>query len=258
MTADERTRADIAQMGRIDTIPTDLLVPHYLIHSYLYYKLDHSVIADHEYDMLAKRIQDEWEEINHRHRKYIQRDCLRTSGFALTYPLRAVGSAKMIYELTKQKSYLTEKERMPINARSKGQRGEREIIDLLQPHINEVSNYNKVEPPFLQRNQMQTHQGGYDIVGLPGYAFEVKRVESEQPAKVAGWWKQAVSQAKNNEVPVLFYRTNKKPWKVRLYVYLPIGAGKNCKVPADITLDHFIFWLKARLHRDQLVARVNA
>lgn len=254
LNARDRPLVDIQHMSMIDTIPTNLLVPHYLVHSYLYYQLDHSVIDDASYDKLARRVDEEWENIQHRHRNHIQREYLRTTGFALTYPLHAINTAKMIYEQSKPKSYLTERELMSINARSKGQRGEREIIDLLQPHINEVSRYNNMEPPLLQRNTLQSHQGGYDIVGLSGYAIEVKRVETEQPGQVEKWWEQTTRQAKEGEVPVLFYRMNKKPWKVRLKVRLPLDAGRVYQIPADITVPAFIFWMKARLHTEQVKA----
>ena len=257
MKTDADIKRDIARMGSIETIPTDLLVPHYLIHSYLYYELDHSVIADHEYDKLARRIDEEWETIEHLHRSVITRTNLRTTGCGLSYPLRAVGAAKLIYELTKQESYLTRKEQMPINARSKGQRGEREIIDLLQPHVNEVSEYNQVEPPLLQRNQMQSHKGGFDIVGLPGFALEVKRVETEQPGQIAKWWDQAKRQAGKDLEPVLLYRTNKRPWKVRVFSRLELGDGRRYKIPSDIHMDHFIFWMKSRLHCHQVAEKQN-
>lgn len=255
MRTDAEIKRDIACMGMIETIPTDLLVPHYLIHSYLYYELDHSVISDHDYDRLARRIDDEWDSVTHRHRCSIEREQLRTTGCGISYPLRAVGAAKMIYQLTQTQSYLTEKERMPINARSKGQRGEREVIDLLQPHVNEVSQYNQLEPPLLQRNTLQSHQGGFDIVGLPGFALEVKRVETEQPGQVAKWWEQAKRQAGSDLEPVLFYRVNKKPWKVRVFSRLDLGDGRKYKIPSDIKVEHFIFWMKSRLHCHQMAAK---
>lgn len=255
---DEKLKRDIAFMGRVDTIPTDLLVPHYLIHSYLYYHLDHSVITDHEYDTLAQRIDDEWELITHRHRIHIQREYLKTSGFALTYPLQAVSVAKRILALTSSpQSYLTDTEKaMALNARSKGQRGEREVIDLLQPHVDEVSQYNQVEPPLLQRNTLQSDQGGFDIVGLPGFALEVKRVETDQPGQVAKWWEQSVRQAGKDLEPVLFYRQNSRPWKVRVFSRLDLGDGRRYKIPSDIKVEHFIFWMKARLHCHQIAAKV--
>lgn len=247
---------DIRHMEQVETIPAGLLVPHYLIHCYLYYRLDHSVISDNAFDRLANRLFNEWENASHVHRDCIQREQLRTSGFDLRYPARVAGCAKMIHALTKPTTYLTDQEKtMALNARAKGQRGEREIIDLLQPHINEVSDYNQVEAPFLQRNQLQSHQGGFDICGLPGWAFEVKRVEKDTPGAVDKWWQQCARQAGKDLEPVLFYRMNNRPWNVRVFARLDLGDGRRYKVPSDIKMENFIFWLKCRLHNEQVKAK---
>ena len=79
-------------------------------------------------------------------------------------------------------------------ARSKGQRGEREIVALLQAVVNEVYTaynrkvistteselvqYRTLEVPLLQRNTIQSDRGGYDIVGLDWLAPEVKVPEA--------------------------------------------------------------------------------
>lgn len=136
---------------------------------------------------------------------------------------------------------------MAINARNKGKRGEREIIDALQPHVDEVADFVGVDRPQLQRNTLQSDKGGYDIVGLPGFALEVKRVENDIPSAVAGWWKQAVRQAYPDLEPVLLWRVNGGKWKVKVFARLDLPDGKRYKIPADISFDNFVFWMKARL-----------
>ena len=233
-------------------IPLELLIPHYLCHSCIYYQLDTNLITDREYDELAQAIYDNWDSLEHPDKHLLDREGLKSGGSYIQFTNRIKGAARHMLAHGTRTSFLSKNEQsMSINARSKGQRGEREIIDLLQPHINEVSAYNQVPPPFLQRNQMQSHQGGYDIVGLPMFAFEVKRVENETPGAIAGWWAQCVRQAKAGEEPVLFYRRNGGKWTVMLFTRLDLDEKRRYKVPSKIAIEHFIFYMKARLHATQ-------
>lgn len=136
---------------------------------------------------------------------------------------------------------------MALNSRDKGKRGEREIIDALQPHVDEVADFAGVDRLKLQRNTLQSDKGGYDIVGLPGFALEVKRVENAIPSAVWGWWEQAVRQAKNGEEPVLLWRVNGGKWHVRVFTRLDLPDGKRYKIPSDIQFTDFVFWMKAKL-----------
>lgn len=130
-------------------------------------------------------------------------------------------------------------------AQNKGKRGEREVYKLLQPIVDEVYTYNKLEPPVLQRNTLQSRAGGYDIVGLDWLALEVKYVEKTWDPK---WWKQAVKQAGPDQTPVLFFRRNHGKWKIHLFTKLAIGDGRHVKVPSTITVDDFALWLRYHIH----------
>ena len=240
-------------MRQISALPASLLIPHYLIHSYLYYRLDVNMLEDSEYDELARRVFNEWDGLDHLHKFLIHKDALLSGGSYIAFPLRVAECAKMFAASLQPKSYLTKGElAMAINARSKGQRGEREIIDLLQPHVNEVSIYNQMDPPLLQRNTLQSDQGGFDIVGLPMLAIEVKRVESDTPGALASWWAQAVKQSTPTAEPILIYRMNARPWLVRMYVRLKLPNGAFYKVPGVVSMDAFIFYMKSVLHNHQM------
>ena len=93
-----------------------------------------------------------------------------------------------------------EKHNMSRASRQKGQRGEREICKLLAEKLGGE----------YKRNLMQTQEGGYDILGLHGYAIEVKFQEKFQIEK---WWKQTVEQAED-KIPVLFFRKSHECWRV--------------------------------------------
>lgn len=55
----------------------NVLVPWYLITSYLYYVKDISIITDKKFDWICKKLLKHWKEIKHTHKKYIERSALR-------------------------------------------------------------------------------------------------------------------------------------------------------------------------------------
>lgn len=133
-----------------------------------------------------------------------------------------------------------------LMSRNKGKRGEREVIKLLQPVVNEVYRSLGLEPPLLERNLMQSHKGGCDLTGLDWLALEVKYREQEQ---MASWWDQCKRQAKPDREPVLFYRKNHAKWKVRMFGYLVAGS-QRVRCPVDITPEAFMAYLRLRLLKE--------
>lgn len=101
---------------------------------------------------------------------------------------------------------------MSAMGRNKGARGELELLKLLQPAVDSVLGVGKV---LLTRNLVQTRDGGFDIEGLHWLALEVKRQES---LSLGTWWQQAMRQAGSTRVPVLAYRQNNRPWRIRMQV----------------------------------------
>lgn len=55
--------------------------------------------------------------------------------------------------------------------------------------------------------------GDADVVGLPGFHIECKRVES---LNIISAMRQSVNDAKEEEVPVVMHRKNYQPWLVTL------------------------------------------
>lgn len=131
-------------------------------------------------------------------------------------------------------------------SRNKGKRGEREVVKLLQAVIDGVQN--KDEKIRLQRNSLQSDGGGMDIVGLEGYAIEVKYQENLQ---LEQWWRQTVVQSKGRLVPVLVYRKSHSPWRVRTYGVLPVGGGRGVKTVVDVSIQDFLGSVKVRLMREK-------
>lgn len=129
---------------------------------------------------------------------------------------------------------------MSINSRSKGQRGEREVRDILQKLMDEVAKEKKMLwAPEIKRNLMQSMEGGFDLVGIPGLAVEVKFCETLQIGK---WWQQTVRQAdKENARPVLFFRQKNRPWRVVMNVVLT-GTAAPMQVAAELEIGIFLDW----------------
>lgn len=98
-----------------------------------------------------------------------------------------------------------------INSRAKGKSAERELIGELKKLLPEDMTRD------LERNLEQTRGGGHDILGLKGWAPEVKRYANVLPADMESFWVQATTQARNDRSrPALFFREDRREWRVVL------------------------------------------
>jgi hypothetical protein len=92
--------------------------------------------------------------------------------------------------------------RTPLRAqsRSKGNRAEREIIDLLRSFGWKGA----------RRNFQSGGQGGGDVIGGPeGVHVEVKHRER---CSIWDWIAQAQAEARPTDIPVVFFRRNRSQW----------------------------------------------
>lgn len=139
-----------------------------------------------------------------------------------------------------------------LMSRRKGRRGEREIIDLLQPVVNEVYDACEIAEenvPKLKRNSLQSDEGGSDVAGLPWLSIEVKYHAKIPPGKLKQFWLQTLEQAGMQKVPVLFYRRNATGWAVMMTGML--GApGWGYTVPVTVSPSDFLLWFRTRLHQE--------
>lgn len=135
---------------------------------------------------------------------------------------------------------------MSINVRAKGQRAERQIVQLLQPIVDTVYaefGIPKEKIPSIERNQNQSWKGGYDLIGLDWLAPEIKHQENLQ---VNAWWEQCKKQAKENQEPTLFYKQNNVKWRVRMFGALPCGDLKiTC--PVEVSMESYLVYFEHRL-----------
>lgn len=138
-----------------------------------------------------------------------------------------------------------------INIRQKGAEGEREVVKILTTITIDVMRSlscpeEEVEKAtkMIQRNQNQSAVGGNDLSNTFGLSIEVKRQETLSPGT---WWAQCCAAAeRNKELPVLMYRQNRKPWKIRTFGWLTIpnenGGWTYQQSIVEFGLDEFKTW----------------
>lgn len=134
-----------------------------------------------------------------------------------------------------------------INSRAKGAAAERQFCKDLGEYLGDAM----TEP--LKRNLEQTRKGGHDIVGLEGYAIEIKRYRVIKEGDIARFWAQAVDQAKRVEgAPVLAYREDFCSWRVRIpwgFMMPDMEWDEDVDFTIELSLKAF-----ASLIREQLIA----
>ena len=153
---------------------------------------------------------------------------------------------------------------MSINIRQKGANGEREIANMLNGIIVEVMTAMAFPPEQItaaqksvQRNQNQSAVGGCDLTNVFGMAVEVKRQEQ---LAVPAWWRQTTAAAeRNNELPVLMYRQNRKAWRVRTYAWLALPGtdpgmwSRQQQIVGEFDIDtfksYFAQWVRGKLEQ---------
>lgn len=130
-----------------------------------------------------------------------------------------------------------------LMSRNKGKVGEREVVGILQPVVNNVYPLFGLKPPKLQRNSLQSDGGGSDIHGLEWMALEVKY---HKDLAINSWWAQTVRQAGADRVPILLYRTNNQPWRCRMLGLLGT-PGAGITTPVNVDIEQFLAWFRIKL-----------
>ena len=143
---------------------------------------------------------------------------------------------------------------MALHAQKKGKTAEREVINrIIQPIVDTVCReLSIVDIPVIARNLQQSDSGGFDLIGLPWYAIEVKRCETLQLAR---WWAQTTRQASKNQVPLLIYRQNRKKWRVQMPCFVPYFGGGGVWIKSDIDLQDFERWFENDLKKRMIGLR---
>lgn len=110
---------------------------------------------------------------------------------------------------------------MSMMQRTKGKAGEREIAAI----ISDITGWDV-------RRRVRQHGGDSDLLGVPGWAIEVKRYAAAPRAEIGRWWAQTVAQA-TDALPVLFFRANRDSWRAVWPVAVGLGVQR-----ADMWTDY--------------------
>ena len=70
----------------------NMYIPWYLMAAYAYYEDDDPIISDRLFDLIAKRILENWDQIEHIHKSYITKDMLQAGTYIGEYPTRIKGA----------------------------------------------------------------------------------------------------------------------------------------------------------------------
>ena len=95
-----------------------------------------------------------------------------------------------------------------VNSQQKGAAGEREFIKEVERLIPGLT-------LFRNTYQQRVESNHSDVLGVPGFAVEVKRYgKTTTDWYQSAWWTQACDAAERvNAIPLLGYRYNRRPWR---------------------------------------------
>jgi len=65
--------------SQLENLNINRLVPFYLMSCFLYYELDVNVLSDNDYNMVCKRLYNEFDSITHMHKYMLDKDSLKAS-----------------------------------------------------------------------------------------------------------------------------------------------------------------------------------
>lgn len=106
-----------------------------------------------------------------------------------------------------------------MNVKQKGNRGEREVAAILREHGYDAR----------RGLQYQSGQVEADVVGLPGYHLEIKRVER---LNIHAALEQSRADAKEGEVPVVVHRRSREDWLITMPFAEFLRLAKTTRKPA--------------------------
>jgi len=81
----------------------NMYVPWYIMAAYAYYVEDEPILEDKTFDLLSRRIVDKWNEIDHRHKTYLDLDMLKAGTYIGDYPPQIKGALREIRDVYRQR-----------------------------------------------------------------------------------------------------------------------------------------------------------
>lgn len=130
-------------------------------------------------------------------------------------------------------------------SKNKGKDGERKVRDLFRDALDGYI----PDTSVIRRNHQQAEIGGADLVGVPIFSVEVKRVKKIVWGKsLMDWWEQCVEQAlEERKYPCLVFRQDFGSWLVMIQAY-PAGPAQHVRTyPMLMMWDAFEFYYRNAL-----------
>lgn len=103
---------------------------------------------------------------------------------------------------------------MSINIRQKGAKAELEFC----------ARFNMFFPCKLERNLLQTREGGSDVTGCDPFVIEIKRVENVSLGNRNSWWRQVQAATIPPLISTVAFRPSRQGWRFL--------------VPCELFVDH--------------------
>lgn len=138
---------------------------------------------------------------------------------------------------------------------AKGANGEREVLqafrDLMAGIEAELADKGfkfVARSEFATRKRLERGTSSRDLGNIPIISIEVKRNEN---LNLKAAWEQAIRQADGGLLPVLVYRYNREPWRVRTWAALTHYDGSGTPVyyaVSEVSLVDFLTYY-GRLYR---------
>ena len=85
-------------MSDVWRVNPNMLVPYYLMHSFIYYEINDSIITDYEYDEICRELKDKWDDVTHYHKHLIDVNALGAgTGYQVKYNKRIENASITLY-----------------------------------------------------------------------------------------------------------------------------------------------------------------
>ena len=86
-------------MDRVWETNPNMLIPYYLMFSYLYYEKNINLIEDTEFDQLCKTLLEKLDGLTHMHKQLVKKESLTAgTGYDIVYTNMIKGSAMLLLE----------------------------------------------------------------------------------------------------------------------------------------------------------------
>lgn len=134
-----------------------------------------------------------------------------------------------------------------LHSRNKGKKGERDVRDLFRAALAHCMD----DVEDIRRNHQQAEIGGADLVGLPYFSVEIKRMAKITWGKqLMDWWAQCQEQADTDGLhPCLVFRQDRGKWFVMIEAWA-VAFEDEIAAPMILSWENFAWYLSTLKEED--------